>query len=48
MLLTAGLFTLVFVNLKPLNAAAVFIGFAFVQSVNWVVPLVASRRQARQ
>ncbi len=43
MLLSAALFTLVFVNLRPLNAAAVFLGYAFVQSVNWVVPLINNR-----
>lgn len=48
MFLTAGLFVLVFVNLKPLNAPAVFLGFAFVQSVNWVVPLVFTRKELSQ
>ncbi|MFK7892143.1 MAG: ATP synthase subunit I [Granulosicoccus sp.] len=43
MLLSAALFTLVFVNLRPLNAAAVFLGFAFVQAVNWIVPLAIGR-----
>lgn len=46
MLLTAGMFTLVFVNLKPLNAPALFIGFALVQTVNWIVPLVLSRQES--
>lgn len=46
MLLTAGMFTLVFVNVKPLNAPAVFIGFAVVQALNWVVPLVSGRQDA--
>lgn len=46
MLLTAGMFTLVFVNVKPLNAPAVFIGFAFVQTLNWIVPLVTGRQNA--
>lgn len=45
MFLTAGLFTLVFVNLRPLNAPAVFAGFVVVQLVSWVVPLVASLRK---
>lgn len=48
MLLTAGLFTLVFVNLRPLNAPAVFIGFATVQAFNWVVPLVYAKLDARK
>lgn len=46
MLLSAALFTLVFVNLRPLNAAAVFLGFAFVQVVNWVVPLAIGRGES--
>jgi len=48
MLLTAGLFTLVFVNVKPLNAPAVFIGFAGVQIINWVVPLIFVKREANK
>ena len=46
MLLTAGMFTLLFVNVKPLNAPAVFLGFAFVQTLNWIVPLVVGRQDA--
>jgi ATP synthase protein I len=48
MLLTAGMFTLVFVNLKPLNAPAVFIGFAIVQMLNWVVPLIVGKQDAQK
>jgi len=48
MLLTAGMFTLVFVNVKPLNAPAVFIGFASVQMLNWVVPLIVGKQDARK
>jgi ATP synthase protein I len=44
MLLTAGMFTLVFVNVRPLNALAVFAGFALVQTLNWIVPLVVARQ----
>jgi F0F1-type ATP synthase assembly protein I len=47
-LLTAGMFTLVFVNLEPLNAPAVFIGFASVQMLNWVVPLIVGRQDAQK
>ena len=43
--LTASLFGLVFVNLKPLNALAVFAGFIAVQMFNWVVPLVVLRQK---
>lgn len=45
MLLTAGMFTLVFVNVRPLNAPAVFLGFALVQTLNWIVPLVVVRQE---
>lgn len=48
MLLTAGMFTLVFVNVRPLNAPAVFIGFACVQMLNWVVPLIVGRQDTRK
>jgi ATP synthase protein I len=44
MLLTAGMFTLIFVNVKPLNAPAVFLGFALVQMLNWVVPLIVNKQ----
>jgi ATP synthase protein I len=46
MLLTAGMFTLVFINLKPLNAPALFAGFALVQTLNWIVPLVIGRQES--
>jgi len=48
MLLTAGMFTLVFINLKPEHAPAVFIGFILVQTLSWIVPLVLSRQEAAQ
>lgn len=43
--LTASLFVVVFVYLKPLNALAVFAGFIAVQMFNWVVPLVVLRQK---
>lgn len=43
--LTASLFVLVFVNLKPLNAPAVFAGFILVQMLNWIVPLAVSTQR---
>jgi len=39
MILTMGLFTIVFVKVKPLGALALFVGFIAVQAVNWLVPL---------
>lgn len=46
-LLTASLFVVVFVNLKPLNAPAVFAGFILVQMLNWIVPLLLSVKSQR-
>ena len=43
MILTAALFALVFVNFETVSAPALFVGFAIVQLVNWIVPLVAAR-----
>ena len=48
MLLTMALFTLVFVNLESVNALALFAGFAGVQLVNWVVPLVTALTDNRR
>ncbi len=43
--ITASLFVIVFINLRPLNAPAVFLGFIGVQSLSWLVPLLAARKQ---
>ena len=48
MFLTAGMFTLVFVNVRPLNAPALFIGFTLVQMLSWIVPLVTGRQDSRK
>ncbi len=47
MLLTAGLFTLAFVSLKPLWPLAIFAGFGAVQIVSWVVPLTIGQHERR-
>lgn len=49
MLMTAGLFALAFIHLDPLWPLALFAGFAAVQAVSWIVPIVVSRseRQAK-
>jgi len=47
MLLTAMLFTLVFINVKPLNALALFAGYLIVLSLNWIVPVLMSRSENR-
>lgn len=44
LLLTALIFTLIFIYLKPLNAGALFGGFVMVQSVIWVTPWLAGRQ----
>lgn len=43
MALTVLLFAVVFINVKSVNALALFAGFAGVQLVNWIVPLAAAR-----
>ena len=48
MFLTMAMFALVFVNLESVNALALFAGFAGVQLVNWVVPLVTALADNRQ
>lgn len=48
MFLTAGMFTLVFVNVRPLNAPAVFLGFALVQTLSWIVPLIVGRQDSQR
>ena len=45
MLLSAGLFTLAFVWMKPLVPLALFAGYGVVQLVNWIVPIVVSRSE---
>ena len=47
MVLTVLLFAAVFINVKSVDAPALFIGYAAVQLVFWVVPLVAARADAR-
>jgi len=48
MVLTATMFTVVFINVRPLNALALFLGFAGVQTLSWIVPLALSRSANRQ
>lgn len=44
LLLTAILFAIVFSSVKPLNALALFLGFAAIQLVNWLVPIMQHSR----
>lgn len=48
MVLTAIMFTVVFINVRPLNALALFLGFAGVQTLSWIVPLALGRSVNRQ
>jgi len=43
LVLTAMIFALIFINVKSLNVGALFSGFILVQSVIWVIPLLAGR-----
>lgn len=48
MLLTVVFFAIVFINVKSVNALALFAGFAGVQLINWIVPLMVARADHRQ
>jgi len=45
LVLTALIFALIFIYVKPLNVAALFGGFILVQSVIWVTPMLAGRQK---
>lgn len=47
LILTAALFTLTFVGVKPLDALAVFGVFFLIQLVNWFSPLLMRTRLSR-
>lgn len=48
LLLTMALFSIVFIQVRPINALALFLGFALVQTLNWIVPLVLAIRDSRR
>lgn len=48
MLLTMALFTIVFIKVKPLSALALFLGFAVVQTMNWIVPLLVAKADSKR
>lgn len=48
MILTMALFAIVFIKVKPLSALALFIGFAIVQAMNWLVPLLVAIHERRK
>ena len=47
LVLSMALFTIVFINVRPLNAPALFAGFIGVQFVSWLVPVFAGRAESR-
>lgn len=46
--LTAGLFTLVFVGVKPLAPLGLFVGFVGVQMIGWLVPLLVDGKRTKK
>jgi len=48
MALTVLFFAIVFINMRSVNALALFAGFAGVQMINWIVPLLVARSETRQ
>jgi len=48
MLLTIVLFGFLFAYVKPINALAVFAGFASVTVMNWLMPLVVAQRDNKR
>lgn len=48
MALTVLFFAIVFINMRSVNALALFAGFAGVQSISWIVPLLVARSETRQ
>ena len=48
MILTMAMFAVVFIKVKPLGALALFVGFALVQTMNWIVPLLVAIKERRK
>jgi len=48
MILTMAMFAIVFIKVKPLSALALFLGFAVVQAMNWIVPLMVALQERRR
>lgn len=48
MMLTMAMFAVVFIKVKPLSALALFVGFALVQTMNWIVPLLLALQERRK
>ena len=48
MILTMAMFAMVFIQVKPLSALALFVGFAIVQTMNWIVPIFVALQERRR
>lgn len=48
MILTMAMFAIVFIKVKPLGALALFVGFALVQTMNWIVPLIVALKERQR
>ncbi len=48
MILTMAMFGVVFIKVKPLGALALFVGFALVQMMNWIIPLLVAVEERRR
>ncbi len=48
LILSAVLFTTVFIWIQPLDVAALFLTFAIMLVINWLTPLLASGRPQRR
>ena len=48
MILTMAMFAIVFIKVKPLGALALFVGFAIVQTMNWIVPILVALQERRR
>jgi len=48
MILTMAMFAVVFIKVKPLGVLALFVGFALVQTMNWIIPLLVAFDERRR
>ncbi len=48
MMLTMAMFAIVFIKVKPLSAGALFISFALVQTMYWIVPILSARAEGKR
>jgi ATP synthase protein I len=48
MVMSAVMFAVTFIYVKPINPLALFAGYVGVQVLNWIVPLIASGMEAKR